>query len=425
MMRLFRIGALCAIALGALQASAMPLGYRLSRQARAAVRQAEEIPAPEPTDDPTPTPAPTPTPTPEPVVVQELYEVVEDAAPTIAASEYNGYLYNANTGAVAGSIQVKVGKPGKDGKAAVKATVVIGAAKKSLKADGGKAAIAADGPTTMRLVGGESCEVTLGAEGLSGSYGSYLIDGARNFFTSKDKGEQGAANVILEKWIGAVNVAWREEGAARSVIAPYQTLSVTIGKKGKAKVAVTLANGTKATANAQMLVGEEWLCVPVVVTKKASLAFTLWLPRTGGEAVVTGLGDDVVAGKPGSLKADAKFRIDADAFSAAWGQRALPYLPDGMAVTQSGAKWTLPKAGKVQKAKDGTIDTSKLGDNPSGLKLTYKAKDGSFKGSFKVYADNAGKLKATTVNVSGVVIDGIGYGTATVKNVGSVEVGIE
>jgi hypothetical protein len=41
MRRLFRIGVLCVVALGALQASAMPLGYRLSRQARAAVRQAK------------------------------------------------------------------------------------------------------------------------------------------------------------------------------------------------------------------------------------------------------------------------------------------------------------------------------------------------------------------------------------------------
>ena len=41
MMRFLRIGALCALAWMALQTSAMPLGYRLSRQARAAVRQAK------------------------------------------------------------------------------------------------------------------------------------------------------------------------------------------------------------------------------------------------------------------------------------------------------------------------------------------------------------------------------------------------
>ena len=93
-------------------------------------------------------------------------------------------------------------------------------------------------------------------------------------------------------------------------------------------------------------------------------------------------------------------------------------------MAQKGTKWTLPKAGKVV-YKDGAVDGSKLGENPSALKLTYKAKDGCFKGSFKVYADNGGKLKATTVNVTGVVINGVGYGTATIKKVGSVPVKVE
>ena len=64
-------------------------------------------------------------------------------------------------------------------------------------------------------------------------------------------------------------------------------------------------------------------------------------------------------------------------------------------------------------------------NDPSGLKLTYKAKDGTFKGSFKVYSVNKGKIKTTTVNVTGFLLDGVGYGTATIKKVGSVEVTIE
>ena len=75
--------------------------------------------------------------------------------------------------------------------------------------------------------------------------------------------------------------------------------------------------------------------------------------------------------------------------------------------------------------KGGVLDDSKAGANPSGLKLTYKAKDGSFKGSFKAYADVGGKLKATTVNVTGVMVNGVGHGTATVKGVGSVSVEIK
>ena len=93
-------------------------------------------------------------------------------------------------------------------------------------------------------------------------------------------------------------------------------------------------------------------------------------------------------------------------------------------MTQSGAKWTLPKAGKVA-YKDGAVDESKLGENPSGIKLTYKAKDGSFKGSFKVYAVDGGKAKAMTVNVTGVMVNGVGYGAATIKGKGGVSVTVK
>ena len=82
------------------------------------------------------------------------------------------------------------------------------------------------------------------------------------------------------------------------------------------------------------------------------------------------------------------------------------------------------KAGKLV-MKNGVLDDSKAGANPSGLKLTYSAKDGSFKGSFKAYSVVVGKLKATTVNVSGVMIGSKGYGTATIKKLGSLPVTIE
>ena len=161
------------------------------------------------------------------------------------------------------------------------------------------------------------------------------------------------------------------------------------------------------------------------------LAFNVWLPKERADAtervppVVVGLGEDVKVGKPGSLKGGAAFRIDADAFAAVLGKAILPYLPDGLPVT-GGAKWTLPKAGKVVYTKGTTtVDEAKAGENPSALKLTYKAKDGTFKGSFKAYADVKGKPKATSVSVTGVLVDGIGYGTATVKKVGGVAVTVE
>ena len=349
-----------------------------------------------------------------------LYESVVGAVPSAAASEYNGYLYDAK-GNVKGTIQVKVGKPNKkSGAAAVKATVVgLDGKKVQLKAeDKGKVVIASSGPTTVSLVGGESCAVKLGAEELYGKYGSYFIDGVRNFFTSKDKAEQAAANAILEKWLGSVNVMWNGG-----------SVNVAIAKKGKAKVKGTLADGkTKVSANAVFLIGEQWNCVPVVAPK-ANLAFAVWLRASEGARPyqVEGLGSSALVGKPGTLKSGATFHIDAAAFAAVWGQTALPYLPDGVAVSQDGAKWVVAggaKAGRLL-MKGGVLDDSKAGENPSGLKLTYKAKDGSFKGSFKAYAEDGGRLKATTVNVTGVAIGGVGYGTATIKGKGSVDVTIK
>ena len=374
-------------------------------------------------------PEPEPEPEPEPVAEEtpRLWAEVTGAAPAAAAT-YEGYLYDA-AGNVKGTIQVKVGKPNKKtGLAAVKATVIgPDGKKKTLKAaEKGKAKIAGDGPTTILLTGGDACEVILGARGMGGTCGAYVIDGALNVFASKDAADKAVAADVLGKWKGAVNVAWRLAGDG----SPYQTLSVTIAAKGKAKVAGTLADGTKVSAKGQLVVGEEWCCVPVVVSKKAKLAFAVWLPlneKAAGTAaphgaaapVVVGL-DDAIAGKPGTLKAGAAFRLGGEMGDATYGA----YLPDGVAVG-GGAKWTLPKAGKVQLAKDGTVDAAKLGENPSALKLTYKAKDGTFKGSFKAYADVGGKPKGTTVKVTGVLVDGVGYGAATVKGGSGVAVTIE
>ena len=343
---------------------------------------------------------------------------VDGAAPVSAASEYNGYLYDAKSGAVMGTIQVKVGKPGKkDGKASVSATVVVGAKKFTLKAsDKGKAVMASDGPTEIELIGkgAEACTVTLGADGISGFYGQYLIDGSRNFFASKDKGEVADANDAISKWLGSLMVIW-DDGA----------LSVGIATKGKVKVSGTLTSGTKVSASTVLLVGEEWCCASVAAPK-ANLSFVIWLSRDGKTAKVEGLGDGVMVGRAGKLADGAAFRVPTDAklWSAIPGKVLTEYLPSHVPVTKNGAKWTLPKAGKIS-MKNGVIDDSKAGENPSGLKLTYKEKDGSFSGSFKVYAEQNGKLKATSVTVKGFLLEGIGYGTATVKGVGSVAVTVE
>ena len=89
----------------------------------------------------------------------------------------------------------------------------------------------------------------------------------------------------------------------------------------------------------------------------------------------------------------------------------------------NGTKFDVDKAGRIT-VKNGAIDLSKAGTNPSGLKLKYKVKDCTFKGSFNGYVLSGDKLKKVRVQVSGVVLGRVGYGTATVRKVGSVPVTI-
>ena len=101
------------------------------------------------------------------------------------------------------------------------------------------------------------------------------------------------------------------------------------------------------------------------------------------------------------------------------------YLPMNMEIFHNGAGlWGHPDSGKVMLNKLGLINQKKLGANPSGLFVTYQVADGTFKGTFKVYVNKNGWPKAIPVQVYGVMIDGMGYGTATVKDVGSVPITI-
>ena len=64
--------------------------------------------------------------------------------------------------------------------------------------------------------------------------------------------------------------------------------------------------------------------------------------------------------------------------------------------------------------------------NPAALKLTYNARYGTFKGTFKVFCvTEAGRAKRRTATVNGVVVDGVGYGSAVIKKVGAIPVSIE
>ena len=322
-----------------------------------------------------------------------------------AASVYEGLVMSA-AGDVVGMIQVKAAKANKkSGISKLTATMqLVGEKKLSLK--GGEWGPGSE-YAEMAFRDGRVLMVAIGAQGLVGTFGEYKISGSVNSFSSKDKETKEAVKAIEDAWVGAVNV-----------VGDGIILSVAIAKKGKVKVSGTV-NGEKVSASSQLIVGEDVCCVPVVIAKKANRVFNLWL-NADGSVEITGLAGASV-GKADALKSGAAFRMDGVALSRVLPGLLTGYLPGGLSVAQSGAKWVVAggaKAGKLKLLR-GTSEIdrekSKFTDNMSGLKLTYKAKDGSFKGSFKVYALENGKIKSYTANVTGMMVGDVGYGTATLR----------
>ena len=379
---------------------------------------------------------------------EELYSDDEDA-PTSAAT-YHGYYYAADDGndmAVAGLLTLKVGKSRYDRDAetsysALSASVqLLGGVKIKLSGWMGE-----DGSAELYDKSNEhEMSLTIGANGFYGSLDDGEVSGARDILAGKTTADALAGRLALQQWQRTWTVILpvdAVEGAGAEFAKGYSVLSVAVGSKGKTKISGTMADGTRVSASAQMLVGDGCCCVPACVTLyggKGGFAFLLWL--SDGEESIWGLSNWNAAaskaapfvatfGEPMLVEAGttpvgaATFTVESffdfdgvdDAFS-----------PDG---TELDANWKpIGKADMVRFAKDdGAWYTPEGKDfgNPAGLTLSYTASTGLFKGSFKVFGvTEKGTAKKWTAKVYGAVVDGVGYGTATIKKVGSIPVVIE
>lgn len=99
------------------------------------------------------------------------------------------------------------------------------------------------------------------------------------------------------------------------------------------------------------------------------------------------------------------------------------WLPTGQTFS-SGSRWTFPKGGTVKYNRTtGEFVNTGADTNASGVKLTYKPATGYFSGSFGLYYKvSANKAKKVAAKVAGYVVDGVGYGTATIQGVGVFDV---
>lgn len=407
------------------------------------------------TEDPGPTPPgptppgptpPGPTP-PGPVTELRLAPLADELPDLDAANTYEGYAYDAGNAIVA-TIQLKTTKANKDGLSKVTATVVWADGSKTTFKNGYlEAGTEITGEVSSMSTDGFILNAKIGAIGLTGTLGTlstmFTLDGSRNIFSAKDKYAKDVAADVLESWKCNYNLAWTN-------VVGMNVLNVSVGAKGKTKVSGLLAENVKASTSAQLSAGKDGdpCGIPVLVTKNAQEAFMIWLTDAG--LSVVGLPGAVVSFAEG-LTNDCTFVCDTNELAKAVADYAErsgqtinrvldEFLPRGVKVAPSsdGKKWIVmpgpdgkaAKTGKIVVDKDtGEIDEAKSkidGYNVSGLKLTYTQKTASFKGSFKVYyvVEKNGRfsLKSVSMSVSGAVVTGAGYGTATHKEIGTFEV---
>ena len=222
---------------------------------------------------------------------------------------------------------------------------------------------------------------------------------------------------------------------------PVGTATIKTGKinarKGTVKVSVsgTLLTGKKVSATRTLvpesdgsLVGELAFKSPV-----GGMSFELAYDVENEAFVFSAENEDyfVVSG----ANVGGAFDVEELSFSAEFDELDLPEgydlvvdAPSGepVSVTKNGTKLACGKAASPKYKKvDGEYELTGLDDekkpNLTGLKLTYSASKGTFTGSFKIYASNEGetsgkpKLKKYTAKVTGIVIDGVGAGSVTVK----------
>ena len=231
------------------------------------------------------------------------------------------------------------------------------------------------------------------------------------------------------------------QGAVYDGCAVVGIVELKLGKvsKGKSKVSgsFTGLDGKKITLKAVPVTGIDGnspAAVSLDVKGYGKMNLTIGGSRFAGSLSSYHVQSATVGGN--WTGRGATVTVEANDLSMFAGRVLADFLPNDEQATVNNGKWTFNKAASVKWAKPKKdavrpdiydedsqkgliVDTSKGKTNLSGLKLTYTPKKGTYKGKFTLYAlegsGKATKLKKYTFNVTGVVVDGVGYGVATSK----------
>ena len=406
------------------------------------------------------------TPPPSDGYLADLEGGADTGAVPVVTIAYAGFAYD-NGGAVLGTVTLSAKMTLKKGVESwsftAKAILQNATASFSGKND------ALSGTLTLPGKSGETLAVTLGADTFYGTLtggkagaATLRIAGARDAFEDKKDTVAATRLTPLKGYYTAALVG--TDGTAGY-------LTFTVGNNGSVKLAGKLADGTAVSGSAKLLEGlsdRGWLCIALhkpLYSKKGSIGGLLWLsPADKVLRVDTDYGWyidwtsadpkkgvfdralDVCGGWYGTGAAlapsylfSADVPADLPPFIAgltggAWMSAA---FPSDMPVAAAAGKFTLPKADTLKKpAKDAPQEYDYSGANPSGTKLTFTAKTGIFKGSFKLYYDGMGlrglQHKAASASYIGVLTptrdaayaaSPLGLGSGTVK-IGTQKIGI-
>ena len=350
-----------------------------------------------------------------------------------SVATYNGWLWGEKTVnkqtvmTVLGTVQVKSGKMNKKGVVKLTAKVVAQGLKASLrgtaKPSGGICSAALSGR-------GFSLRVNLRGNRMSGSSGNGLsLDGARDVF---------ASGVGLAPYKGIWTAATGNgvvQGAGSPLTRGFSAFSLTVGAKGKVTARGVLADGTKVSSRCQLVAIEGSngyrACIPfffqIYTGKKGCVGALLWLGEDRSMLVDEDFGWSVywdgrkakipfesipefTGGKLGASGGMHRVHMDANDFPVYSGGRVTSgMLPDGLGIS-CGKNWKI------------ATDSA---NNPSGMKLTYRANTGLFKGTFRVEYLTGEKLSRISVPVNGVMVGNTGYATALFKKTTSIPFTVE
>ncbi len=338
------------------------------------------------------------------------------------ATQYQGWIADGNTGKLAGTVTLKSAKANRrTGLSKLTATFTMRTGTK-VKLTGEAETPSTNKVFTLTKAGSAAtASVKLGADGLVGYYKdadgrSYSIQGGRNVFSARDEKAKSRATTLAKGFWPIVFTTEKNGGSAFAN--GYSGLSATVGNKGKVKVTGTLGNGNKVSVSAQAVMGENGKAFVPVVEKRGAYSFMLEFAN-GRLSSVTGLSAWNATGLPAKFTATWSSNVVFSATSGAGGVPSPMYLSinDFNSAAGIGGKPVAvsPVDDMISVARNKWTGTKGVTD----LKVTFKPKDGTFKGTFNVYVTDGGKTRKLKANVSGVVVDGVPYGTAVIRNVGA------